>query len=85
YDAQEGDLDEVSSLDFDPATRTVTIETFRDVSYTFTDSSGKAVTRGVSKEGRKIIIRSESYKADTYVLTLSRGGQIKVLELILGK
>lgn len=85
YDPQEGNLDEVTSVDFDPSTRTVTIETFRDVSYTFTDSSGQAVTRGVSKEGRKIIIRSENYKADTYVLTLTRGGQTKVLELMLGR
>ncbi len=85
YDPQEGDLDEVSSVDFDPATRTVTIETFRDASFTLTDSSGQTITKGVSKEGRKIIIRSENYKADTYVLTLSRGGQTKVVELILGR
>jgi len=85
YDPQEGDLDEVSTVDFDPSTRTVTIETFRDVSYTFTDSSGEPVTRGISKEGRKIIIRSENYKAGTYVLTLTRGSQTKVLELILGR
>lgn len=85
YDPQEGDLDEITTLDFDPATRTVTVETFRDASYTFTDSSGKAVTKGVSKEGRKIIIKSENYKADTYVLTLSKGGQTKVVELILGR
>lgn len=85
YDPQEGDLDKVSTLDYDPSTRTVTVETFRDATYTFTDSAGNAVTRGVSKEGRKIIIRSESYKADTYVLTLFRNGQTKVIELILGK
>ena len=85
YDPQEGDLDEVTTVDFDPSTRTVTLETFRDVSYTFTDSSGQAVTRGVSKEGRKIIIRSENFKADTYVLTLTRGAQTKVLELMLGR
>ena len=85
YDPEEGDLDEASTLDYDPVTHILTIETFRDVSYTLTDSSGSAVTKGVSKEGRKIIIKSENYKADTYVLTLSRGGQTKVIELILGR
>ena len=85
YDPEEGDLEDVSTVDYDPSTRTVTIETFRDASYTFTNSSGQAVTRGVSKEGRKIIIRSDSYKVDTYILTLIRGSQTKVLELMLGR
>lgn len=85
YDPEEGDLDKITTLDFDPSTRTVTVETFRDASYTFKDSTGATVTKGVSKEGRKIIIKSQNYTADTYVLTLSRGGQTKVIELILGR
>ena len=85
YDPEEGDLDAITTLDFDPVTRIVTLETFRDASYSLKDSSGQEITRGVSKEGRKIIIKSENFQAGTYVLTLTRGSQTKTIELILGR
>lgn len=79
---QADPLDKATKLDFNKADNQIVITTYRDVKYTFLDSEGKESSRGITKEGKRIILNKSVIKPGTYTLILRKGDETKSLELV---
>lgn len=79
---QADPLDKVTKVDFNKADNQIVITTYRDVKYTFLDPDGKESTRGIIKEGKRIVLNKTVIKPGTYTLILSKGDETKSLELV---
>ena len=77
-------LDQNVRLQYDVNAGQLTVFFDCDCSREFRTSGGAAVTTGVSNQSAKMIIDANKLKADTYILHMQRGEQVKDITLHLG-
>ena len=75
----------MTSLRYTSATGILIISTKEGVSWQIKDKQGTAYTQGIDFSDGVLTIDTNRFKADTYVLTLTKGYDSKSVEFVFGK
>lgn len=83
--ADASTLEEVTSFRYVSASGILTFTTKKDISWMIADRQGNEYSQGVTYEDDVLIIDTNLFKLDSYIITLTKNNDSKSVEFVFGK